>query len=118
MNTSSFSETVESLLIVSLIKRNRDTRVFSVHRMVQTQFRYFLDAEELQRSFDDTVTLVYHCFPRQHDEKTLLYDQWAECNTLLQHVIFLKDRFQECHAATTSFKATWEFCDLLVQCQR
>ncbi|KAI7781720.1 hypothetical protein LA080_014486 [Diaporthe eres] len=117
-NEFSFSETVESLLVVSLIKRNRDTRVFSIHRMVQTQFRYFLDAEELQSSFDDTVTLVYHCFPRQNDEKTQLYDQWTQCNALLQHVIFLKDCFQECHAAATSFKATWEFCDLLVQCQR
>lgn len=118
IDTPSFSETVESLLVVSLIKRNRDTRVFSAHRMVQTQFRYFLDENELHSIFDDAVTLVYHCFPSPHDEKSQLYDHWTQCNALLQHFVFLQDCFQEFYAAASSFKATWKFCGLLVQCQR
>ncbi|KAG8163347.1 hypothetical protein KVR01_006644 [Diaporthe batatas] len=114
----SFWETIESLLMLSLVKRNRDTGVFSVHRMVQTQFRYFLSAEELQQAFQDTINLVHRIFPRQEEEKDQLYDQWDQCNALLQHVIFLKDCFQECYKTTVPLKATWEFCDLLIQCQR
>lgn len=86
--------------------------------MVQTQFKYFLDAEDLQQSFNDAVSLVYSVFPKQDDEKNQLYKQWARCNAYAQHVISLKDSFKECHEASRSFRATSNFCALLAECQR
>ncbi|KAJ2993997.1 hypothetical protein NUW58_g1673 [Xylaria curta] len=114
----SFSETIEGLLEVSLIKRNRDNRTFSIHRMVQTQFRYFLEHSQLQSSFEDVVALIYHQFPKMGDEKGQLYDEWAQCNSLLQHIISLKDCFRACHNHNKNFKAPWRFCELLKDCQR
>ncbi|KAI0545208.1 pfs domain-containing protein [Xylaria curta] len=115
----SFYETVEGLLEVSLIKRNRDTRAFSIHRMIQTQFRYFLKQSQLQRSFEDAVYLIYQRFPKMgKDDKGQLYDQWAQCNALLQHVIYLKDCFKACRSSEKNFKASLEFCELLTECQR
>ncbi|KAJ6010017.1 hypothetical protein N7522_005033 [Penicillium canescens] len=114
----SFSETVETLLMLSLIKRNRDTRVFSTHRMVQAQFKYFLGPSALHLAFSNAVALIFNVFPRQDDEKGQLYEQWAQCNTYLQHVIYLKDSFKENHKADPSFCATPQFCELLVECQR
>ncbi|RGP66019.1 tetratricopeptidelike helical [Fusarium sporotrichioides] len=114
----SFSETIEDLLETSLIKRNRNTRAFSIHRMVQTQFRYFLEPSELRDSFEDAVKLVYHQYPKMGDKKGQLYDEWSQCDALLQHVISLKDCFRELHNSDKKFKAIWEFCDLLRECQR
>ncbi|KAH8695778.1 hypothetical protein GQ44DRAFT_744505 [Phaeosphaeriaceae sp. PMI808] len=53
----SFSEAIEPLLTLALIKRDRDARVFSCHRMVQTQFRFFLKQDERQEAFDNAVAL-------------------------------------------------------------
>ncbi|EKJ79604.1 hypothetical protein FPSE_00289 [Fusarium pseudograminearum CS3096] len=114
----SFSETIEDLLETSLIKRNRNTRAFSIHRMVQTQFRYFLKPSELFDSFEDAVKLVYHQYPKMGEKKGQLYDEWSRCDALLQHVISLKDCFREIRNSDKKFKAIWEFCELLRECQR
>src|ERR1700710_2568214 len=93
----SFSEATETLLTLALIKRDRDARVFCCHRMVQTQFRYFLPLDERQKAFDNAVALMYYAFPKQSDEtdKNQLYQQWSHCNLCLQHVLSLKDNFKE-----------------------
>jgi hypothetical protein len=86
--------------------------------MVQTQFRYFIDTDGLQQSFNDAAALVYNVFPRQDDERGQLYEQWVQCNAYLQHAIYLKDSFKECQKEIPSFIATSDFCSLLIECQR
>ncbi|OJJ42592.1 hypothetical protein ASPZODRAFT_125317 [Penicilliopsis zonata CBS 506.65] len=115
-----FSEAIEPLLTLALIKRDRDARLFSCHRMVQTQFRYFLSLDERQKAFANATALVHRAFPKQSDEtnQNQLYREWAECNRYLQHVISLVDRFQEERRAMKNFKAPSLFCDLLKDCQR
>ncbi|KAF1961988.1 hypothetical protein CC80DRAFT_522601 [Byssothecium circinans] len=113
-----FAETMELLLTLALVKRNRDEGVFSIHRMVQTQFKFHLSAEGRQKALDDAVALVYEVFPKENDAEGQQYDQWAECNRYLQHVINLKDCFKEEKKLCKTFKASWKFCELLKECQR
>ncbi|OAQ97307.1 hypothetical protein LLEC1_00074, partial [Akanthomyces lecanii] len=91
-----FSEAIEPLLTLALMKRDRDSREFSCHRMVQMQFQFYLPLEERQKFFYHAVDLLYRAFPKQTDEnKNQLYQHWTECNRLLQHVLSLKDNFKQ-----------------------
>ncbi|KEZ45512.1 hypothetical protein SAPIO_CDS1836 [Scedosporium apiospermum] len=112
------ADSVESLLSLSLVHKNRDTRVFSIHRMVQQYFRYHLTAAERQTTFDDAVAIVYQAFPKQDNMKAQLYEQWTECNRYVQHVLYLKSHFRIERKLNPDFKATWQFCELLKECQR
>ncbi|KAF2688084.1 hypothetical protein K458DRAFT_295015, partial [Lentithecium fluviatile CBS 122367] len=116
----SFTDAVEPLLTLALIKRDRDNRALSCHRMVQTQFRFFLPMEERQKVFDNAVSLVYHASPKQSDatNKNQFYQQWNQCNRCLQHVLCLKDNFKEERRLAKTFKASLLFCELLKDCQR
>ncbi|KAK6507665.1 hypothetical protein TWF481_006087 [Arthrobotrys musiformis] len=114
----SFSDAVESLLTGALIQRNRDTKVLSIHRMVQTQFKYFLSREQRQKAFDLATFLLYKVFPQEDETTHQLYEKWAICNQYLQHVLYLKDFFKEEMKSSKEFKATGNFCELLKGCQR
>ncbi len=74
-----FSEAIEPLLTLALVKRDKDAQIFSCHRMVQTQFRSYLPPEERQRAFDHAVVLIYQAFPKQSDatNKNQFYQQWT-----------------------------------------
>lgn len=102
----SFAEATEPLLTLGLIKRDRDTGVFSCHRMVQTQFRNYFSLEDRQKAFDHAAALVYHAFPKQSDATNMnqLYQKWSECNRCLPHVLSLKEIFKEERENTKSFK--------------
>ncbi|KAL6695359.1 pfs domain-containing protein [Trichoderma pleuroticola] len=115
-----FSEAVEPLLALALMKRHKDARIFSCHRMVQMQFRSFLSLEERQQAFDNAVVLVYNAFPKQSDStnKNQFYHHWTQCNRCLQHVLCLKDNFKEERRHSKKFKAPSLFCELLKDCQR
>ena len=112
-----FSKATKHLLTLALLKRNRDSKAYSIHRMVQTQYKYFMSPDERQKAFDDAVAFVYKAYP-QMDGRGQLYDHWAECNYYQQHVINLADSFMEEHRASKSFRATWKFCELVNQSQR
>jgi hypothetical protein len=113
----SFSAAIKPLIALALIKRNRDSKAYSIHRMVQTQYKYFMKDQERQKAFDDAVALVYKVYP-QMDGRGQLYDHWAECNYYQQHVVNLADSFKEEHRAWKPFRATWKFCELVNQSQR
>lgn len=103
------------------MKRDKDARVFSCHRMVQTQFRFFLPLEERQKAFDNAVALVYRVFPKQastgnvHSDQ--LYTVWDQCNRCIQQALSLKDHFKEDRELRKNFNAS-TFCELLKECER
>jgi hypothetical protein len=103
------SEAIEPLLTLALIKRDKDSRAFSCHRLVQTQFRSYLPSEERQQAFNNATALVYHAFPKQSDatNKNQFYQQWA------QHVICLEDNFKEERKHSKEFKTSSLFYELL-----
>jgi hypothetical protein len=120
LDLHSFSDATEPLLTLALVKRDRDSRLYSCHRMVQTQFRYTLKPHERQQAFNNAVALVYHAFPKQSDgtNKNQLYKQWIQGNRCLQHVLSLKDHFREQYRFSKRFKASPQLCELLKDCQR
>ena len=59
----SLSEVLEKLLTLALVKRDTFSRTLSLHRLVQTQFKYFLTASERQIGFENAVHLLYQAFP-------------------------------------------------------
>lgn len=99
----SFSEAIEPLLEVGFMKRDKDARVFSCHRMVQTQFRFFLPLEERQKAFDNAVALVYRAFPKQSNNvnSNQLYQHWLHSAYFVQGVLHRRGSKPE--AAEASF---------------
>lgn len=66
---------LEPLLTLALIQRDKGTKTFSTHRLVQTQYRYYLGSiGGRQDAFDDAVKFLFDGFGRVESQ---LYDRWA-----------------------------------------
>ncbi|PVH79292.1 hypothetical protein DL98DRAFT_655534 [Cadophora sp. DSE1049] len=113
-----FSAALRKLTTRALIKRDKNSGVLTVHRLIQTQFRYFLSPEQRQKAFNDTVTLISFVLPDSDSEKGQLYDTWGGYNRYLQHVLRLRDIFEEERKASTAFTAPQKFCEILSDYQR
>jgi len=110
---------MEDLLSLALIKRDRHTRTFSIHRLIQTHFLRFMTPENRQKSFCDASVLMYNVFPKKPDNnKAMLYDVWDQCRLWLQHVLQLKNSFVMERRRDSVFHACTETCATWVQCQR
>lgn len=114
----STSEAMESLLTLALIKRDKVSRTFSLHRLVQTLFKNFMTPEQRQQAFNDATILVSKAFPRRDSNVAQLYLMWDRCAMYLQHVISLKDCFREEKESNPNFAALQTYCDLNNACQR
>ncbi|KAK1826926.1 NB-ARC [Podospora conica] len=115
----SFSEATEPLLEVGFMKRDKDSRVFSCHRMVQTQFRFFLPLEERQKAFDNAVAFVFRAFPKcaSNVHSDQLYHHWDQCDRCIQQALSLKDNFKQDPELRKNFRSS-TFCELLRECER
>lgn len=116
--SSSFEDSIADLLTSALIKRNSETGVLSVHRTVQTQFRYFLSLEQRQKSFDNAVEMIYNILPLNEGETGQLYEVWDSCYRYTQHILHLCECYDEETKASRTFRATWKLCSLLSFAQR
>lgn len=101
-----------------LVKKNEKTRVLSIHRVIQTQFKSSLSKKQRQHNFDRAVDLLSNVLPKQDTQRGHLYGDWEIYNHYLQHVSYLKDCFVEERRGSKPLKATVKFCELLIQCQR
>ncbi|KAF2259245.1 NB-ARC and TPR domain protein [Lojkania enalia] len=113
-----FSEAIEDLLTLALIKRDRISRTFSLHRLVQTSFKYFLTPKQRQEAFGNATVLVSRAFPRRDSNIAQLYLMWDRCVLYVQHVISLKDCFREEKKNNPEFRGLQTYCDLNNACQR
>ncbi|KAH8807474.1 P-loop containing nucleoside triphosphate hydrolase protein [Xylogone sp. PMI_703] len=113
-----FSYEMETLMTLALVKRNKENRSFSIHRLVQTSFKYFMSPEDRQKSFDDATILVSAAFPRKDDEFAHMYHMWKPCALYLPHVLSLRDSFREEKKANSTFSASVLYCSLNNACQR
>lgn len=103
---------------MGLIKRDIDTGTLSTHRIVQTQFKYFLSPEQRRCNFNNTVMLVANVFPTEDTKAGQMYERWDACNRYIQHAISLRDCFLDERSISKDFKPNHQFCDLLNRCQR
>lgn len=115
---SSFFKVRGNLVAIALVSRDKETQTLSIHRLVQTAFRYFLSPEMRQKAFDDAAVLISHAFPRRDTASAQMYLVWNKCAALLQHVLSLKDCFRKEMEEHGDFKATQIYCELSNACQR
>ncbi|KAK0110116.1 hypothetical protein ONS95_002771 [Cadophora gregata] len=113
-----FSQAAENLLTLALIKREKTSRKYSIHRLVQSSFKYFMTPEERIKSFEAAATLVSLAFPRRDSNIAQLYLMWERCALFLPHVLSLKDCFREERKSNPSFPAPRIYCELNNTCQR
>jgi hypothetical protein len=120
----SFSEVLETLLSLSLVKRDKETREFFVHRLVQSQFIDFMTFEDSQRSFWNAAHLLLNVFPHSGGRFGQLYVHWDRCRLYLQHVLTLARHYKDSHNSTSNkadqkkLRASQPFCWLLAYCCR
>lgn len=112
-----FWDAIDDLLSRALIKRDKKTKSFSLHRLVQTSFKYFMTPEKRQEAFNNAAILVHTAYPKL-DGVSQLYQMWNKCRDLLPHVLNLKDQFRDEKTSTHTFTAPWQFCDLNNLCER
>ncbi|KAI1114464.1 P-loop containing nucleoside triphosphate hydrolase protein [Nemania sp. NC0429] len=113
-----FSDEMETLMTLALVKRNKERRAFSVHRLVQTSFKHFMGRENRQKSFNDATLLVSAAFPRKSEEFAQMYHTWDTCSLFLSQVLSLRDCFREEKKNDQNFSALMLYCDLNNACQR
>lgn len=114
----SFSEAIDVLLTLALVKRDRASRTFSLHRLVQESFKCFMNRKQKQQAFDDACVLVSKAFPRRDSNVAQLYLMWDQCAKYLQHVISLKDCFRKEKTDDPTMTVLQTYCDLNNACQR
>lgn len=104
----------------ALIRRDKETKKFSIHRLVQSQFRYFLSATTTagnQEAFDNTTKLLYERFLKV-DKHGQLFDHVYICQLYSQHVSCLKNHFKAALNTNEAFRSTPLFCKLLENYRR
>jgi hypothetical protein len=118
LTSHSLSEVLETLLVLALLRRDTETRTLSLHRLVQTQFRYFLTAQDRQRGFENAAHLLYQAFPNSNAYEGQLYARWTHCQLYMQHVLSLRDNYMRESKGSEALRPTLEFCLLLKSCAR
>ncbi|KAF4997491.1 hypothetical protein FGRMN_3855 [Fusarium graminum] len=108
-------ETLEPLHTLALVKRDKDTKTLTLHRLVQTQYIFFMKGTERQEAFNAAVRLMFHAFPRGQGQ---LYDKWERCQMNLEHILILKRHYKKERNDPIPIKPTMEFCWLLGDCAR
>ncbi|PKY07762.1 hypothetical protein P168DRAFT_322995 [Aspergillus campestris IBT 28561] len=79
-NEAHLSINTEELLALALIKRDRYSRVYSIHRLIASQFRRFMSPEAHQKAFYEASILMYNAFPKRPKKagatRANLYNVW------------------------------------------
>lgn len=115
---NSFFDVAEVLMTLSLVKRNKDTKAFSIHRLVQTQYRYHIQPKNGQEASEGATMILYAAFSSIQKNTSQLYEHWAQCRLLLQHILALKENYKKESTGPEPLKPTQQFCRLLSNCSR
>lgn len=113
---TSLEEAIESLLSLSVIKKDQETSAFSFDCLDSTSLRKSLTLEQRKNAFAIATALVAKEFPQRGSYDATLYAMWRKCASYLPHVLHLKNCFREEHAADPSFIASPLYCDLNNMC--
>ena len=111
----SLAEVEEPLLSLALLKKSPLSQELSVHRLVQSEFCYYVTDEERQTMFDNATKLLYDAFPKQFNGR-LMHSEWNTCSLYVQHVLSLARNFRTRNRDLASLHPTAEFCKLLCSC--
>ncbi|KAE8443356.1 hypothetical protein EG329_001914 [Mollisiaceae sp. DMI_Dod_QoI] len=106
-----FSEALENLLSLALIRRNIGTRSISIHRLVQTSYKQFQGEAEYQEAFANATALLRLAFPSKKTDSDQMYSVWDQCERYVAHVLQLLSNYKE-----HPLKPTADFYNLLTAC--
>jgi hypothetical protein len=106
-----FSEALESLLSLALIKRDIRTRAISIHSLVQTEYKKFQGEIEYQEAFNNATALLSLAFPSKKRDSDQMYSVWDQCQKYIANVLSLLGNYKE-----HPLKPTADFYNLLTAC--
>ena len=112
-----FWDALEKLLTRALVKRDKNSKSLSLHRLVQESFKYTMSSQEKQQYFNDAASMIHLAFPR-HDDRATLYQKWDQCALYLPHVLSLTDSFKNEKSHHREFRASAAYCELANLCER
>lgn len=110
-----FDDIVETLLTLALIKRDKDTKAYSTHRLIQTQYRYHISRDGRQNVFNQAVKLLLEGFGRVNGQ---LDDRWTHCQIYIQQILSLKENYKKERSQPERLYPTLNFCSLLANSSR
>jgi len=106
-----FAEALESLLVLSLVRRDNETKSISMHRLVQTQYRRFQREAEYQEAFNNATALLCLAFPSKKTNSDQMYGVWDQCQKYVANVLRLLSNYKE-----HPLQPTADFYNLLTSC--
>lgn len=110
-----FYDIVETLLTLALIKRDKDAKAYSIHRLIQTQYRYHISRGDRQNAFNQAVKLLLEGFGRVIGQ---VYDRWTHCQIYIQQILALKENYKKERSQPERLYPTLNFCSLLSNSSR
>ncbi|KAI0098027.1 P-loop containing nucleoside triphosphate hydrolase protein [Nemania sp. FL0031] len=92
IDSKSLDDILLGLRSLCLIGTNNAT-LYSVHRLIQGEYRHFIGIEEV-KIWEETVSVLRELFPQQRKGFTL-FNEWRLCESLIDHVETLALRYRE-----------------------
>lgn len=92
-------DVILGLRSLALISMNRDSTLFTVHRLIQGEYRAYIEIQEQVGEWHLTVTALRELFPKQHKGSTM-FNEWRTCEKLIEHVEVLAKRYSELSETT------------------
>lgn len=93
-----FDDAKIKLVELSLISLNGGESLISVHRLIRDAYFDRMSLEQRLQAFSINIGLLKGSFSRKAGRH--LYDRWALCSRLIQHVQALGDRYNELEKTT------------------
>ena len=84
-NTRELNETLAHLTDYSLIRKDRDSHLLSIHRLVQLVIQHGMTPDKRLEWVSTAVTLVNLCFPEPP------FQSWTQCERMIPHAFACED---------------------------
>ncbi len=113
--TTRFSDAEEVLLDLALVQKTPESGNLSLHRLVQTEFQFFISPEERQKDFHYATLLLNKSFPKRIPGHKM-HALWDKCDKFVEHVLSLTTSYQSESEDIPKLKASKELCSLIDNC--
>lgn len=115
MNQQAFEATRTTLLKNSLVKRDKDERELSVHRLIQDNTRMRMSPERFTIAFHAALDLVIDSWPKGDVLFCQEIVRWTQCSKLLPHIDRLKLLYSQSTFLSRTLDKKLQFADLATQ---
>ena len=88
-DTFELNEAIEELLKFSLVRRNAETRVFGIHRLVQAVIKDMLNNDERRQQVERAVRSIAYLFPGAD------FENWALCKRYLPQALVCAEHIEQ-----------------------